>query len=472
MAGSNIFINPGSRNLIRKSPSDLDFGTPDSPIQIGEVIDVFLSGPESGIITYRHSKTSHSEINQVTNKAVPLFANIKIYPIRGELVVLLNLGNIYYIPLNLLNNPVSNQVPPKFNSTLGVQTIEDSKLRAGNKTFNPVKQQHYITKLYEGDVVFEGRFGQSIKFGSTVKENDTPLNDYSKSDLSENGDPITIIRNGNKTNSENITLDGASVYLCSTQKIKIDRGTGVFSGITGTWSTLNLNQKPDTIENGNDSINASQPDPAYTPDPDNLYSHAIDMNTVVFENNYSQLTPAGEITVAQSSTGFLEPGNLTISAAGLHDLKIEERSRDQVYDDKTGNVLESYSDSVGYPTIGVGHKITNSERSRFSQYLKGGNHMTEEEIQKLLLADLSSRINFLNNELRSPVTQNMFDSLISMLYNTGSGNPYFKRAIDATNRRLYSEAASIIRSGPVTARGIIVPNLVARRQRESTKYLV
>ena len=46
---------------------------------------------------------------------------------------------------------------------------------------------------YEGDLIYQGRWGQSLRFGSTA--NNTPIpNPWSKS--GEDGDPITIIKNG------------------------------------------------------------------------------------------------------------------------------------------------------------------------------------------------------------------------------------------------------------------------------------
>ena len=77
---------------------------------------------------------------------------------------------------------------------------------------------------FEGDKILEGRWGNSIRLGSTVKN--TP-NTWSST--GENGDPITIIRNGqgNQTDEgwiptiEDINNDDTSIYLTSTQKIPL-----------------------------------------------------------------------------------------------------------------------------------------------------------------------------------------------------------------------------------------------------------
>jgi hypothetical protein len=79
---------------------------------------------------------------------------------------------------------------------------------------------------FMGDSLLEGRHGQSLRFGSTAKSKSQYNNNWSTS--GENGDPITILRNGQPTNSsdegwipiiENIKTDLSSIYLTSTQKL-------------------------------------------------------------------------------------------------------------------------------------------------------------------------------------------------------------------------------------------------------------
>jgi hypothetical protein len=67
---------------------------------------------------------------------------------------------------------------------------------------------------FEGDVIFEGRWGNSIRFGSTnilptPANPNFPLNAWSST--RKNGDPITIIRNGQNPNlnspAQSLTLE-------------------------------------------------------------------------------------------------------------------------------------------------------------------------------------------------------------------------------------------------------------------------
>jgi len=78
-----------------------------------------------------------------------------------------------------------------------------------------------------GDSLLEGRYGQSLRFGSTAKSKSTINNNYSNS--GNNGDPITILRNGQPKKvspegwipiTENIRQDLSSIYLTSYQQLK------------------------------------------------------------------------------------------------------------------------------------------------------------------------------------------------------------------------------------------------------------
>jgi hypothetical protein len=80
---------------------------------------------------------------------------------------------------------------------------------------------------FMGDSLLEGRYGQSLRFGSTAKSKSAINNNYSNS--GNNGDPITILRNGQPTKvspegwipiTENIRQDLSSIYLTSYQQLK------------------------------------------------------------------------------------------------------------------------------------------------------------------------------------------------------------------------------------------------------------
>ena len=99
-------------------------------------------------------------------------------------------------------------------------------------TINP-SQATYVAKSninpllpFEGDIIHEGRYGSSLRFGSTAKSKSIYANNWSSA--GNNGDPITILRNGQSLTStqegwipvtENISNDLSSIYLTSYQKL-------------------------------------------------------------------------------------------------------------------------------------------------------------------------------------------------------------------------------------------------------------
>jgi hypothetical protein len=152
--------------------------------------------------------------------AKPLFPNISLYPLLEELVYIIELPSPadkvthhspqkYYITsINLFNDPQSNSQPALATQKLG-------------KTF---KDNPNVRNLlnFEGDHIIQGRKGNSIRFGSTVKFA-SDSNEWSS--LGTDGDPIIIISNGHNYKKddnfyiEKIDEEASSIYLTSTQNI-------------------------------------------------------------------------------------------------------------------------------------------------------------------------------------------------------------------------------------------------------------
>ena len=188
--------------------------------------------------------------NTFDGVAQPLFPYLKNYPLINEIVyvVLLpssDLGEkvtatqLYYItPISLWNSPHHNASPfivdalPENQQRDYEQTEGGSVRRSTDQSTEITLGEYFQEKLnihpllpFEGDIIYEGRWGNSIRFGSTVKEKE---NTWSSS--GENGDPITIFRNGQDPNSsdegwvpvkEDINKDLSSIYLTSTQTLPL-----------------------------------------------------------------------------------------------------------------------------------------------------------------------------------------------------------------------------------------------------------
>jgi len=234
---------------------------------IGRVTDVILDnnhprfqelGGWQSIGTVIFEPVGKFNVGVAVNIAKPFFPNIQNYPLVNELVMVLRAPTSiqdtndftskgYYISnIDLWNSPHANALPNPLvtsNDTpttpLGVPvqvgTSGDIPEATLNSPTNP-SQQTFVEKdnihplqSYAGDLIYEGRFGQSIRFGNTTKGTNNTW-----SSVGENGDPIMILRNGQNPEIttdgwvptvENLDKDLSTIYLTSTQKLSVDNNT-------------------------------------------------------------------------------------------------------------------------------------------------------------------------------------------------------------------------------------------------------
>jgi hypothetical protein len=237
-----------------------------------------------------------------SNVAKPLLANIKTFPLKNEIVFLTKLPNTtslsnlndsksyYYLTtLSLWNHPHHNAFPNPLNNNDNISesqrkdytSIENGNVRRVtdnsteinlNSTNNSGGKFIERTDIhpilpFTGDNIFEGRFGNSIRLGSTIKSNSLYQNNWSTT--GQEGDPITIIRNGQPSNSmdegwlptvENINNDLSSIYFTSTQKIPINVSSKNYSGISTDQIPLypiSYNQNQIILNSGRILFNSS-----------------------------------------------------------------------------------------------------------------------------------------------------------------------------------------------------------------------
>jgi hypothetical protein len=175
--------------------------------------------------------------------------NSKRLPLINEIVYIIGLPDTnidtlssntvaYYIDVvSLWNHPHHNAYPTAPNELPSSQQKDYVQTQAGNvrrvtdqsteiflgKTFKERSNIHPLLP-FEGDIMYEGRWGNSIRIGSTVQGT---INNWST--VGTNGDPILIIRNGQGTQNEegwvptveDINNDESSIYATSTQKIPL-----------------------------------------------------------------------------------------------------------------------------------------------------------------------------------------------------------------------------------------------------------
>jgi hypothetical protein len=233
----------GKKDLNYKSPSD-----------IGAIKFELLYSPYS---------TSKSK--EVSEPAYPIWYFIKQIPLVNEIVLIivgpsigLNDGatkqQYYYMPAyGMWKNPNHNAFPNMQEWAEYLNSSANKPGYSGNATKSKPLPLGYTfeenpeikdLQPFEGDTIIQARFGQSIRFGSTVSvlsndntwsKNSTPIANLDDTNAefrktTKNGDPITIITNRqgnrvvrNKFDSivEDINKDGSSIYLTSTQEINI-----------------------------------------------------------------------------------------------------------------------------------------------------------------------------------------------------------------------------------------------------------
>lgn len=228
----------------------------------------FLSvGEWNGIGTIFFEPLDGSAIT-TNNYAYPIFPQIKMYPLVNEIVLLSVIPSkfsedeqttspvyYYFPPIGIWNHPHHNAYPktPSYsalqeNQQNDYDSINGSYVRRIDEDptginlnftqFSNPNQDTFVEKAdvhpllpFNGDIIYEGRWGNSIRFGSTTiipQGSDSSLITNNWSSTGSNGDPITILRNGQPVSSsdegwipltENLNRDLSSIYLTSYQKI-------------------------------------------------------------------------------------------------------------------------------------------------------------------------------------------------------------------------------------------------------------
>ena len=173
--------------------------------------------------------------------AKPLFSNITQYPLVNEVVYLVKGPSETYCDdketISYYMSAVKLQGHPLHNAFPDVATSDKPE---GEQSANPEDEEFSINfgeyfkeiekirplRPYEGDTIIEGRYGNTIRLGATTPPQLTNPNRWSNE--GEIGNPITIIRNGQKEDElresfehilEDIDDDNSSIYLCSNQQL-------------------------------------------------------------------------------------------------------------------------------------------------------------------------------------------------------------------------------------------------------------
>lgn len=100
-------------------------------------------------------------------------------------------------------------------------------------------------------------------------------------------------------------------------------------------------------------------------------------------------------------------------------------------------VLHVYDDGFGYPTLGIGHLLTASEKKA----MPIGTKITKEQSRAYFKADAQKYVDAVNAAVKVPITQNQFDALVSLAFNIGTGAIAKASLMRKLNARDYVGAA-------------------------------
>ncbi len=223
---------------------------PNSNVRYGRVVKTLLTEEEGdlsvGGIKFRYLQNDQQEVEENSLPfAYRLESNLKVLPLRGEIVEILeapteildqtsSLKKLYYRNIvNIWNNPNRSSFPDIYQFEDERDWVEEGVIDQSNKPgLFP----------FPGDVLIEGRNGQSIRMGGFA----TPNNSFT--DESNNGKPFILLRNSSNSGKEgsftleDINLDESSIFLTSDHKVDIKPGR-----IFGT-SYKKSNKTPDKVD--------------------------------------------------------------------------------------------------------------------------------------------------------------------------------------------------------------------------------
>ncbi len=219
-----------------------------SSFKIGTVQRVLLKDDNVNELYCIEVLTSNSQ--GIFEKVYPADSNIKRIPLVGESVlVFTGLGpeasggsrraRLYYFAPTAVQLNIHNNALPKGAITRKSKGGTDTdSAQTGNPNTSGGDEEADLGKGFTertdvgslqpfiGDVLLEGRFGHSLRFGYTPSGADTTK--QPTWNASTDNDPITILTNGRKSGGdynkfiiETIDDDLSSIYLTSSQQIQL-----------------------------------------------------------------------------------------------------------------------------------------------------------------------------------------------------------------------------------------------------------
>lgn len=158
---------------------------------------------------------------KILHRVKPISSNIKQIPIKGESVLI-------FQGYNQNSSWITRRLQWYYFPTTGIQSrINSNVVPVNTENFvadiDFVERSTPILQPYMGDIIFEGRYGNSIRFSSTINTGKYDIQPTWSGP--ETTDPIIILSNSSKLDLdknfvvEDIESDDSSLYLTSTQTL-------------------------------------------------------------------------------------------------------------------------------------------------------------------------------------------------------------------------------------------------------------
>ena len=256
---------------------DVIFDEADLPLEADGTPTYSLVGAIKGRMVNSQHKQPESRLGWIQ----PMDANIKQYPLIGEYVIVGRyLGRYYYAQtINMLGSPNSNSYPGYSGDKASLtdntirrhahnRSVEVGATKTPNKAASgeftvgdPFVPNPLIRQLQPsfGDVIFNGRLGQSIRFGSnpdTLEPNILiragQLTDAEA--FGKTADVDDLKDNANKPVTEDINADGSSLWITSDQEVPLEVAieSDLTPTIDGKQIILNSDRLLFNAKNGGD----------------------------------------------------------------------------------------------------------------------------------------------------------------------------------------------------------------------------
>jgi hypothetical protein len=204
--------------MIEQSLINFYFG---EVIESNETYTRKSEGQDSNVLFTIDVIIKQNNNTKILHRVKPISSNIKQIPIKGESVLV-------FQGYDQTSSWIRRRLQWYYFPTTGIQSrINSNVVPVNTENFTPdphfIERSTPILQPYIGDVIFEGRYGNSIRFSSTINTGKYDIQPTWSGP--ETTDPIIILSNSSKLDQdnkfvvENIESDDSSLYLTSTQTL-------------------------------------------------------------------------------------------------------------------------------------------------------------------------------------------------------------------------------------------------------------